>query len=247
MLGTLAAVTVAMNARVAGVDRRAIADCVPLFLPAIPFGFVLGLAITESEMPAWVGWSASSLIFAGAAHLAVVTLAGTASLWAVVVAGLVINSRHVMYSAAMAPAFQHQPRWMRWVGPFLLIDQVFALAVLQTDRPPDEFRRYYLTAGLFFFLNWQWAVALGMVVGPVVPESWRLEFAPAVMFLGLVLIGIEKVPQAVAALVGGLVGLATAGFQDRLGILVGGVAGVIAGAIAEIRVERSGERRTVRS
>jgi predicted branched-subunit amino acid permease len=158
-------------------------------------------------------------------------------LWAVVVAGFVINTRHVMYSAALAPAFQRQPRWVRWAGSFLLIDQVFALSVLQSDRPPAEFRRYYLTVGLFFYVNWQWAVALGMVVGPVVPEHWRLGFAPAVMFLALVVIGIQKVPQGVAAAVGGAAGLVTAGLPDRLGILVGAVAGVAAGTVAEYRAQ----------
>ncbi len=164
-----------------------------------------------------------------------ITLAGTATVWAVVVAGLVINTRHVMYSAALAPAFQRQPRWLRWFGPFLLIDQVFALAVLQIDRSPEEFRRYYLSVGLFFWINWQWATALGMVVGPIVPDSWQLGFAPPIMFIGLVLIGIHRVPQAVAALVGGLVGLMSSGLQDRLGILVGAIAGVAAGAYAEYR------------
>lgn len=215
------------------VDRRAIADATPLFLPAIPFGFVLGLAMTESAMPTAVAWLTSPLVFAGAAQLAVVTLAGTASVWAVIVAGLVINTRHVMYSAALAPAFQQQPRWVRWFGSFVLIDQIFAVAVMHADRPPAEFRRYYLTAGFFFYLNWQWATALGMIVGPVVPSSWRLEYAPPIMFVGLVLIGIRRVPQAVAALVGGGVGLVAAGLPDRLGILVGAVAGVAAGTLAE--------------
>lgn len=232
-----------MWARVSeAVDRRAAADCFPLFLPVIPFGFVLGLAITEGQMPVAIGWLTSPLIFGGAAQLAVVTLAGTASVWAVIVAGLVINARHVMYSAAMAPTFQRQPRWMQWVGPMFLIDQVFALATLQADRTPAEFRRYYLTAGLFFYLNWQWAVALGMVVGPVVPESWQLGFAPAVMFVGLVLIGINRLPQAVAAFVGGAVGLATAGLPDRLGILIGALAGVAAATIVELDQERRRRR-----
>ena len=97
----------------------------------------------------------------------------------------------------------------------------------------------YITCGLFFFLNWQWATALGMVVGPIVPDSWRLGFAPPIMFVGLVLIGINRVPQAVAAIVGGTVGLVAAGLQDRLGLLVGAVAGVVAGTVAEIRLERS--------
>jgi 4-azaleucine resistance transporter AzlC len=219
------------------VDRRALADAVPLFLPAVPFGFVIGLAITESEMPTFAAWLTAPLVFAGAAQLAVVTLAGTASIWAVVIAGLVINLRHLMYSAAMAPMFREQPRWMRWVGPLVLIDQVFALAVLRADRPAVEFRRYYLTAGIFFWANWQWATALGMVVGPVVPTSWRLDFAPPVMFVGLVLIGLQRRTQAVAAVAGGTVGLVSAGLPDRLGILVGAIAGVAAGSIAEARAE----------
>jgi 4-azaleucine resistance transporter AzlC len=225
------------------VDRRALADAFPLFLPAIPFGFVLGLAVTEGNMPIALGWATSLVIFAGAAQLAVITLAGTATVWAVIVAGLVINTRHVMYSAALAPAFQRQPRWLRWLGPFLLIDQVFALSMLQAHRPPAEFRRYYLTVGVFFYANWQWATALGMLVGPIVPDSWRLEFAPPIMFLGLVLIGINKVPQAVAAVVGGMVGLATAGLQDRLGILVGAIVGVVAGAVTDARAESRAEVR----
>ena len=206
-----------------------------MFIPAIPFGLVVGLAVTEGEMPMFIGWLTSPIIFAGAAQLAVVTLAGTASLWSVIVAGLVINTRHVMYSAALAPSFRHQPRWMRWVGPYVLIDQTFALTFLRADRPPSEFRRYYLSVGFFLWFCWQITVALGMLVGPIVPDSWRLAFAPAVMFLGMVLIAIEKVPQTTAAFVGGSVSLAAAGLPDRLGILVGAVAGVAAGTLADYR------------
>jgi branched chain amino acid efflux pump len=215
------------------IDRRAVADALPLFLPAIPFGFVVGLAVSEGQMPTAIGWSSSVFVFAGAAQLAIVELAGTASLWAVIVAGLVINARHVMYSAALAPTFQRQPRWMRWAGPFVLIDQVFALVMLQTDRSPAEFRRYYLTVGLFFYLNWLWATALGLVVGPIVPESWQLGFAPPIMFLGIVLVSVHRRSHAAAVVVGGLVGLVTAGLQDRLGILIGAAAGVAAGAVVD--------------
>ncbi len=47
------------------VDRQALADVVPLAIPAIPFGFVVGLAATESAMPTWVAWLTAPLIFAG--------------------------------------------------------------------------------------------------------------------------------------------------------------------------------------
>jgi predicted branched-subunit amino acid permease len=215
------------------VDRQALADSIPLLIPAVPFGFVLGLAMTKSAMPLWAAWLTSPLVFAGAAQLTMVTIAGTASLWAIISAVLVINSRHVMYSAALAPTFRAQPKWFRWLGPFMLVDQVFALAMLRSDREPDSFRRYYLTTMLLFAITWNVAVPLGMVIGPVIPEAWRLDFAPVVMFAGLTLFAIKRVPAGIAALVGGTVSLLAAGLADRLGILVGAVCGVVAGAVAE--------------
>lgn len=215
------------------IDRRAVADSIPLVIPAIPFGLVLGLAITESEMPLWAAWLTSPLLFAGAAQLTMVTIAGSASLWAVISAVLVINSRHVMYSAALAPSFRAQPRWFRWIGAFLLIDQVFALATVRTDESPDSFRRYYVTTMLIFFTVWNVAVPLGMLIGPIVPEAWRLDFAPVVMFAGLGVFAVKRVPAAVAAIVAGAVSLVAAGLADRLGILVGAICGVVAGAVAE--------------
>lgn len=214
-------------------DRKALTDAVPLLIPAIPFGFVLGLAITESEMPLWAAWLSSPLIFAGAAQLTMVTIAGTASLWAIISAVLVINSRHVMYSAALAPPFRNQPPWLRWLAPLVMVDQVFALATLRADDPPESFRRYYITIGILFFSVWNIAVPLGMVIGPIIPTSWQLDFAPVVMFTGLTLVAIKKVSAGVAALVGGLVSLAGAGLNDRLGILVGAITGVLAGGLAD--------------
>jgi 4-azaleucine resistance transporter AzlC len=215
------------------IDPQALADVLPIAVPAIPFAFVIGLAVTETAMPAWVAWLSSPLVFAGAAQLALITLAGSASAWAIIAAVLVINTRHTMYSAAMAPTFRTQPRWMRWFGPFLMVDQVFALAALQTHRAPADFRRYYLTIAITLYLIWNTAVPLGMLIGPVIPDSWRLDFAPPIMFAGLTMFAVKKVPAGVAAIVGGFISLATVDLRDRLGIVIGALAGVVAGAIAD--------------
>ena len=238
-----APVTVAdvLDALTSRIDRRAVRDALPLAVPAVPFGFVVGLAITESAMPGWIAYLSAPLVFAGAAQLAMITLAGTATIWAIIAAVLVINTRHLMYSAALAPKFRGQPRWMRWFAPFLLVDQVFALAAVEPGDDPVTFRRYYLTAAVILYGVWNVVVPLGMVVGPIVPEEWRLDFAPPIMFLGLVLFAVQRVPAAVAAVVGGLVSLIAVGLQDRLGIVIGAVAGVAAGTVAEHLV---GSRRS---
>lgn len=214
--------------------RQAVFDALPLYVPAVPFALVIGLVIIETGMNPLVGWSTSPIIFGGAAQLTLVSLLGSGvAAGAAITASLVVNARHLMYSAAMAPTFQHQPRWMRWLGPYVLIDQLFALSMLRSDEDPKTFRTYYLSAGFTFWTLWQITVALGLFVGPVIPESWSLEFAVPILFLGLIVMGIDRYPKLVAALVGAAVTFLSSGLPNRSGLLVGALVGVAAGTAAE--------------
>lgn len=220
------------------VARQGVIDALPLFVPAIPFGLVIGLAITNTGMNPFVGWSGSWLIFGGAAQLTLVTLlGGGVAVAAAVGTALVVNARHLMYSAALAPTFQRQPRWFRWFGPYLLIDQLFALTTVRLDDEPDSFRAYYLAVGATFWILWSVVVALGLLLGPVVPEQWNLEFAIPILFIGLLVLGIEHWPELVAALAGAGVTYLAAGLPNRTGLLVGAFIGMIAGFVAE-RIRR---------
>lgn len=216
------------------VARRGILDALPLYVPAMPFALVIGLAIVEAGINPFAGWSGSWLIFGGAAQLTVVSLLGTgAAFFAVVAAGLVVQARHLMYSAAMAPTFQRQPSWFRWVGPYVLIDQMFALVSVRTDDDPDDFRTYYLAAGATFWILWQLTTALGIAIGPAVPLEWNLQFAIPLLFIGLLVLGIDKTSKLVAALVGAGVTFLFAGLPNRSGLLVGAFAGILVGTLME--------------
>jgi len=226
-----------------GTTAEALRAAIPLFIPAIPFGLVLGVAITDSAMPTAVAWSTNLAIFAGAAQLATVSLAATATWLTLVATAAVINLRHVMYSAALSPRFSDQPRWFRWVGPFFLIDQLFALTSLRTEMSGPRWRRFYLSAGIFYFVSWTALVTLGLVVGSSIPTEWRLDVAPAIMFAGLVVLGLVNRPGIVAAAVGALVCLVALDVPNSGGILVGAVSGVIAGYVADVADERRATAR----
>ncbi len=71
------------------------------------------------------------------------------------------------------------------------------------------------------------------MVGPVVPEAWNLEFAVSILFLGLIVLGIDRYPKLIAALVGAGVTYLTAALPNRAGLLVGAFVGILAGTIAE--------------
>ncbi len=215
-----------------------------MYVPAIPFALVLGLAMTESAMPVGIAWSTNLFVFAGAAQLATVTLAATATWVTLVATAVVINLRHVMYSGALSPRFRNQPRWFRWLGPYFLIDQVFALTSARAELDDADWRRYYLTTSLFFLTSWCCTVTLGLFAGSAIPAGWRLEVAPAIMFAGLVVIGLTNRPGVIAAVTGAAVCFAALGVPNNGGILIGAISGVIAGYLADrLRApERSPDR-----
>jgi len=216
------------------VVKQGIVDAVPLLVPAIPFALIIGLAVVESGINPLLGWSTGWIIFGGAAQLTLIVLLGSGTaIAAAATAAVVVNARHLMYSAALAPKFQEQPRWFRWLGPYVLIDQLFALVSLRLDDDPKIWRTYYLAAGSFFWIFWQLTLGVGLFVGPVIPGEWNLGFAVPILFLGLVVMGIDKFPKLVAALAGAGFAFLLVGLPNRGGLLVGAVVGVLAGAIAE--------------
>jgi predicted branched-subunit amino acid permease len=217
-----------------GVTLAALRAAFPLFVPAIPFALVLGVAITDSAMPTPVAWSTNLFVFAGAAQLATVSLAATATWLTLDATAAVINLRHVMYSAALSPRFSDQPRWFRWIGPFFLIDQLFALTSVRVSMPGPQWRRFYLSAGIFYFTAWTVSVTLGLAVGSSIPAEWRLDVAPAIMFAGLVVLGLVNRPGIVAAVVGAGVCLLALDVPNNGGILIGAISGVIAGYLADV-------------
>lgn len=208
-------------------------DMVPLFLGAVPVALLIGVTVAESAIPDWAGYLSAPLIFGGSAQLAAITLlaAGSPAVSALA-AALVVNARHLMYSAALVPRFRHQPRWFRRLGPYVLLDQVFALAVARDD-PPAEWRAYYLGAGLFAWVMWQASIGVGILAGPVVTERLDLEFSVPVLFIGLFVPAIRNRRTGWAAVTAAVVTAALAGLPNRAGMLVGALAGVAAGVMVE--------------
>ncbi len=221
--------------------KRACLDAFPVYVPAIPFAIVVGIAINDSAMPRWVGILSTPVIWAGSAQFATISLAGSASWLTLVLTGAIINSRHIMYSAAISPRFADQPRWFRWFGPYLLVDQVFAMIDQAPELSGRVLRRYYLSIGAFFFVAWHLFVAVGLFAGTAVPDSWQLGAAPAIMFAGLAIFGATRKPAVVAVVVAAGVSALTLQLPNRLGLLVGAFAGVAAGWFAEQRYQQKVE------
>jgi predicted branched-subunit amino acid permease len=228
----------------------------PMLVGVIPFGLVAGATPATSGLGGDAAIGLSTVVFAGASQLAAAdVLADGGAALVAVIAACTINLRMLLYSASLAPHLTHVPLRRRLVLAYLLTDQAYAVSITrwageaalagEGRNAPDPARRvpYYLGAAVTLWGVWQVATIAGILIGSAVPDSLPLDFAVPLVFLVLLVPAITSRPAAVAALVGGgvavLSGEAGAG---HLSVLVGALAGIAAGALAEVALERRAAR-----
>ena len=209
-------------------------DVAPALVGNVPFGIIVGVTAVSVGFEPVTIIAMSGLMFAGAAQLAMIDLLGEAAPLAIVVlTGLVVNLRYVMYSATISQYFNdYGPRWRSIIAAFLL-DITFAMSVTKLDEDSTvEAAPYYIGVGIPLWLTWVSATAAGALLGAGVPGSWHLEFAIPLVFLGLLAPAVDDQATAVAGIVAGLVAVALVDVPFNVGLLGGALAGILAGAFA---------------
>jgi predicted branched-subunit amino acid permease len=203
----------------------------------IPFGVAAGAAMGATTVDPILSILTSPIIFAGAAQIAAVQLLHIgAALGLVVLTVAVINSRHLLYSAALAPHLADWSTSQRLGAAFLLADPVYALAAARFGAPDGgggtrEKRTFYFAAGLTCLVGWTALLAVGIVAGGFIPDWVPFEMAIPLTFLLLTLPLIKDSAGLVAGAVAGVVALVTSSLPLGVGLMVGAVAGVAAGAV----------------
>ncbi|MBX3049141.1 MAG: AzlC family ABC transporter permease [Anaerolineales bacterium] len=213
-------------------------DTFPLLVGAAPFGLIFGALAMASGLSAWGAAAMSALVFAGSSQFIAVGLiaAGTPVL-VIALTTLVVNLRHMLYSATLAPKLKGLP--LRWLLPlgFWLTDESFVVAAKQFDeQPQDPHNRWYLLGSeLAMYTNWQLATWVGILAGSQIrdPQSWGLDYAMVVTFLGMLVPMLKGRPMLAAALVAGGTALLAQGLPHQLGLMLAALLGVTAGVLAE--------------
>lgn len=225
--------------------RRAFFDGVraelPILLGVVPFGLIYGITALAAGMPPLLAQAMSFIVFAGSAQFVIAQLvAGGTPAVIIVVTTFVVNLRHVLYSASVAPYVQAlAPRWKRLLA-YLLTDEAYAVVITRFRQAPDgPGRRYYfLGAGLALWATWQASTAAGIFLGAGIPASWPLDFALPLTFIALAVPAVRDRAGVAAAVTAGVVVILGAGLPHRLDLLL--AAGV--GAVAGLAVEAAGAR-----
>jgi branched chain amino acid efflux pump len=208
----------------------------PLLMGVVPFGMIYGvLAISAGLVPASAQMM-SSIVFAGSAQFITAQLIREAVPGFIIVLTIgVVNLRHVLYSASIAPYVRALP--MRWkvLLSYLLTDEAYAVTILhyeeQGSHPSGHW--FFLGAGLTLWTSWQLSTAAGILLGTTLPESWPLDFALPVTFIALVVPALKDRPAIAASLTAGAVALLAYGLPYKLGLMIAGVLGILVGTLLE--------------
>ncbi len=213
----------------------------------IPFGIVCGVgAITAGASPV-AALAMSMIIFSGAAQIIAAQLLAAGAPFAVIVLScFVISLRFLMYSAALAPYLKPvDHRWRNLVA-FLLTDQAFASSIRRFRESTDLRANvsYFVGGGAVLWLAWQIATIAGILAGAVIPASWQLEFVVPLCFLAPARAaaarphGADRVRDAAVAAV------ALDSMPMRLSMICAGLAGIVAGVVADRVLGRGARRRS---
>ena len=217
-------------------------DEAPLQLGVIPFGMLYGIGALAAGMPVWLAQLTSMLVFAGAAQLVIVQMLGAAAgALPIGLTAVLLNLRHMLYSASVAEHVRHLPRRWRVLLAYLLTDEAYAVAILRYARPagpgPDLRHWYFLGCGLTLWGCWQLSTALGIAFGARIPPEWDIDFAVPLTFIALLTLLVKERAGQAAALVAALAVLALAALPYRLGLVLAIVLGLLAGAAVARRGE----------
>ena len=178
----------------------------------------------------------SVIVFAGAAQFAAVGYVASGLPWpGIILLTALLNARHLLYSAALAPWLRDVPFVRRAVMAHLLTDEAFALTISHFRRlgRTDE-RGFWIAAIGVTFIPWNLATIAGVVLGAQIPDPARLGIDvifPAAM-VGLAVGLITGRRELVAAIVGAGVAVGVALVSSpSVGIVVGGVVGPLVGLL----------------
>jgi 4-azaleucine resistance transporter AzlC len=166
--------------------REGVVATLALVPSVFVYGTVFGGLAVQAGLRTSEIWGMSVLVFAGASQfVAVPMLSAGASPLAIVVTTYVINMRHYLMAATLAPSFRDFPRgWLALVA-HLINDESFAIAVARKN-PPDP--GVYVGSAVAVSGSFLLGVLVGTQLGGLVaePARWGLDFAFPAVFLALV-------------------------------------------------------------
>jgi 4-azaleucine resistance transporter AzlC len=171
-----------------GDSRAGAGDIWPVMVAAFPIGLLFGALCGGKGLSVAEAGLMSLLVFAGGAQFAAVELwTAPVPIAALVFSTALINARHVLMGASLAPKMARFTLWQRLIGFHFLTDETWALAERRaTIRPVTPV--YWFALALLLPVAWVGSTVLGAWLGSFMGDPRRIgaDFAFTALFIGLI-------------------------------------------------------------
>src|SRR3972149_5230087 len=147
---------------------------IPLLIGVFPFGMIYGALALNAGLSTSAAQLMSSIVFAGSAQFVTTQLVHDGAPALVIVLTIaVVNLRHMLYSASLAPYLKNLSLRWKVLLSYLLTDEAYAPSIIKYEKDGvNPFTHWFvLGAGFALWFDWQGSTWLGRFLRPGPPPK----------------------------------------------------------------------------
>ncbi|MFD2449646.1 AzlC family ABC transporter permease [Vogesella fluminis] len=169
---------------------RGVRAAIPVMLGFVSFALVLGAQATQKGLGVFEVPLMTGLNFGGGSEFAAIRLwTSPPHVLLIVAMSFLVNCRHILMGAALAPYLQHLPARKALPALFFMCNESWAMALADARKRAASriSLAYYLGVSSALYLTWVLFTALGAALGPAIGdvEQYGFDMAFTAVFLVL--------------------------------------------------------------
>jgi len=183
------------------------ASAAPIAMGYLPIGFAYGVLAKGAGLTTWETGLMSLMVYAGSSQfIAVGLLAINAPFFTIILTTFLVNLRHLLMCASLAPFFKGVKSTHLAVLAYGVTDETFAVASAHYAKQAAQ-PAFQLGLNLTAYGAWFSASIIGATAGGLLPASARLilDFALPAMYIALLVIQLGNRPAYLADIIAGAV------------------------------------------
>jgi predicted branched-subunit amino acid permease len=205
--------------------RRGVAKTLPLLIGTTLFGLGTGAATAQAPIPELALFAMPAALYAGVGQLAFAQLYTLGTPFAAIAATLIlINLRYIIYAAIASAWPRPKSVLQRLLGPFVVTETSFALAL---NEPLADRFRFLLGVGAALWSTWVVTCIIGTLLSSQLPPLKHGYAIPAIVLAPILMNLMKGRQKATLAIIAIGFGVALSGVPYRLGPLIAGLIAVI--------------------
>ena len=208
----------------------------PILLGVIPFGITCGVMGSTAGLTPFETVAMSLIVFAGSAQfIAITMITSGAGCGLIVLTTLIVNLRHLLMGASLAPSMAPLSFPRKMLLSFLMTDEAYAVTISRIDSKGYS-PAYQFGVGISIYVIWTFTTMAGALAGSRIPDplAWGLDFALPATFLVLLLPRLKDRISLTVCVVAGVISVAgSVCLPGKWYMIAAALAAVVTGGILE--------------